>query len=236
MGAEVFDQHLLLAAKAAADTRFHHADTAYRQAEQGSNHAPYMERNLCTCANYQPVIFVPVGDGNVRLDACLLYLMHIIFALEDKIGGVQRAVHIVMVNEQLDRDVAFGVVDHLRIGFIVNHGRACLQRLFGRKNGGQLFVFDLDSFQRLLHELRRFRGYCRHPVANVAYFRVQADLVVGGRLRVTLTAAGVDDARQVGVGLHGVNARQRQRGRRVDREDAGVGYRTGEQAAVEHTR
>ena len=98
MGAQVFDQHLLLAAKAAADAGFHHADTAHRQTEQGRNHSAYMEGHLGTCADDQPVIFVPVGDDNMRLDTGLLHLMHIVFALEDKISRVQRAIHIVKVN------------------------------------------------------------------------------------------------------------------------------------------
>ena len=169
MGAQVFDQHLLLAAEAAADTRFHDTDPADRQAEQGRNHAAYVKGDLGAGANDQPVIFIPVGNDNVRLDARLLHLVDAVFALEYKVGRFKRGVDVIMVHKQFHGDVAFGVVDHLRVRFVVDHRRAGLHRFLGRKNRWQLLVLDFDPFQRLLHQFRGLRGYCRNPVADIAH-------------------------------------------------------------------
>ena len=85
---------------------------------------------------------------------------------------------------------------------------AILCGFVGGEYRGQLLVFDFDAFQRFLHQLRGLGGHGCHPVADVTHFRIEADLVVGGRLGVALAAAGVDDAGQVGVGLDGMDAGQ----------------------------
>ena len=235
MGAQVFDEHLLLAAEAAADARFHDADAADGQAEQGGDHAADVEGDLGTGADDEAVVFIPVGDDDVGLDAGLLHLMNAVFAFEDKVGRFERGIDVVMVHEQFDGNVAFGVVNHLGVIFVVNHGRAGLHRFFRREGRGQLFVFDFDAFQRFLYKLRCFGGHGGHPVADVADFRIEADLVVGGRLGIALAAAGVDDAGQVGVGLDGMDAGQCQGVGGIDGKDAGMGDGAGEEAAIEHT-
>ena len=236
VGAEVFDEHLLLAAEAAADAGFHHPDAAHGQAEQGRNHPPHVEGNLRAGADDQPVVLVPVGEDDVGFDAGLLHLMHPVFALVDEVGLGQRGLDVVVLHVEFDGDVAGRVVNLHRVGLVVDDGRAVGHCLFRAEDCGQNLVLDANQFQRLLDQFRRLRGDNRHPVAHVAHFVVQADLIVGGRLGIALAAAGVDDPRHVQVGEDRVDAGQLLRRAFVDAEDAGVGVGAGKQAAVEYPR
>jgi len=232
VGAQVLDQHLLFAAESAADSWFDNSNASNRQAKQRGNHTAHVEGHLSTRANDEAVVFIPIGDDDMGFDAGLLHLMHTVFAFKDKGGGGQGVIHVVVVHLQLHGDVADGVVNHLGVVFVMNHRRAGLRRIIGRKDGGQFLVFNADSFQCLLHEFGRFGCDSRHAVADVPDLRIEADLVVGGRLGITLTATGIDHARQVGVGLYGVDAGDCQRFRGIDRADAGMGNRAGEKAGI----
>ena len=80
--AEVFKQHLLLAAKPAANARLDDPDAAQRQAQQRGNDAAHVERHLRARAHHQAVILIPVGKARMRLDRSLLHLVHPIFVFE----------------------------------------------------------------------------------------------------------------------------------------------------------
>ena len=236
MRAQVLDEHLLLAAKAAADARLDDADLARGQTQQRCDHTPHVEGHLCACSDHQAVVLVPPAQHDVRLDCGLLHLVDAVLALIDVRGPGQRGVDVAEVHVQILRHVARSIVDLHGVGFVVDDRRPRLHGLHRVEDGGQNLVLDLDEFQRLLENLGRLGGDDSHAIADMAHLVVQAHLVVGRRVGVALPAGGIQHALHVLVGQHRVHARQRQRLALVDAHDAGVGVRAGEQAAVEHAR
>ena len=236
VGGQVLDEHLLLAAEAAADAGLHHPDAAHGQANEGGDHAAHVEGHLGAGADDQPVVLVPPAHHHVGLDAGLLHLVDPVLALVDEVGIGQGRVHVPVLHVDVDGDVALGVVDVHRVRLVVDHRRAGLHGLLRVEDRGQHLVLHFDELQGLLHQLRRLGRHDGHPVPHVADLAVQAHLVVGGRVGVALAAAGVDDPLHVLVGEHRVDAGQGLGLGGVDGDDAGVGVGAGEEAAVEHAR
>ena len=234
MGAEVFDQHLLLAAKAAADARLDHPDLAQGQTKQRRHHAPHVERHLGAGANHQPVVLIPPRQHDVRLDRRLLHLLHRVLALEDMGGLGQCGLHVAVIDMQVVDEVALRIVNFDGVRLIMHFRRAGLHGCHRVKHGGQHLVLDLDQLQRLLQDLGRLGGDDGDAVADMAHLVVQADLVVGRRVGIALPARGIDHARHIHVGEHGMHAGQGACLGGIDTLDAGVGMGAGEQAAVKH--
>jgi hypothetical protein len=134
----------------------------------------------------------------------------------------------------LDGNVAFHVGYAHRVRLVVDHRRAGLHGGDGVEDRRQHFVFHLDQVERGLGDLGRFGGDDGDAVAHVAHLVVERNLVPRVRVRPRLPARGVDDARDVLVGEHGMDARQRPRLAGVDARDAGVGVGAGEQRRVQH--
>ena len=85
------------------------------------------------------------------------------------------------------------------------------------QNGGKLFVVDADEIERLL---RLRLGGCRnrnHGLADVSH-------AVDRQERLVLDGSS-EEERKVATGHNNPHARRRESGRRVDRDDAGMGVR-----------
>ena len=102
----VLDQHFLLAAEPAADARLDHADALDRQAQHRRQDAPGVERHLRRGADDQPVVLVPVGDDDVRLEADLLHLGHEVLAFENVVRVGEALVDVADVDEDVRGQVA----------------------------------------------------------------------------------------------------------------------------------
>ena len=160
---EILDQHLLLAAEAAADARLDHADAAHRQPDQRRDHAAHVEGHLGAGADDQAVVFVPPGERDVGLDVGLLHLLDAVFAFVDKGGVGQGRVHVAVVHEEVDGHVVLGVVDAFGVRLVVDDRRARLHGRLRVEDGRQHLILDLDQLQRLLHQILGLGGHNRPP-------------------------------------------------------------------------
>ena len=68
-----------------------------------------MERHLRRCADYQTVIFVPIGDADVRLDVRLLYFWYFIFCLKNFICFSETFFNVANVNADFCGKILFRV-------------------------------------------------------------------------------------------------------------------------------
>ena len=107
----IFQQHFLLDAEAAANAWLDDPNLAYRQPQKRGDHTPGMERYLGAGADDQSLIFVPPTDGDVRFDGRLLYLMDIISALKNMVGFFEALLHVAQIGFDVMDDVAVGIVD-----------------------------------------------------------------------------------------------------------------------------
>ena len=130
--ADVFDLDFLFAAKTAANAGFHDADALDRQSQHGGEHSARVEGHLRAGADYQTVIFVPVGDANMRLNMRLLHLRHVVNALENAVGFGKTFFYIT----DIDADFGCQVFGCVRVGeidifrFIMQDGSAGFHRFF----------------------------------------------------------------------------------------------------------
>src|SRR5262245_7113927 len=76
MSWNIFHQHFLLAAEAAADTRLDDTNSFDWQIQYRREHSPYMERDLCGGTNDQTIVFIPISHADMGLDVCLLNFRH----------------------------------------------------------------------------------------------------------------------------------------------------------------
>jgi hypothetical protein len=233
---DVFDHHLLFVAEAAADARLDHPDALDRQPEHRGQDAPGVERHLRARADHQPIVLVPAGDTDVRLDGSLLHPRHLVFPLEDVVGRLQGRVHVPQFDAQAARQVALRVAVGKRhvVRLVVDHRRAGGHALAGVEDGGQLLVFDLDQLQRALGDLLGLGGHRGHAIANVAHLAVQADEVQRAGDRVRLAGGRMHHARDVLVGEHRVHPRQGARFADVNPLDPAVGNGAVQQLADQH--
>ena len=114
--------------------------------------------------------------------------------------------------------------ERILFGMLVQDDRIRQQRRIGIEQPRQLLVFDVDRGDRGFGDLRRFGRHGGDELAD------EADAVDREHRPVTQAAAEVVVA-DVAAGEHGVNARHRARGRRVDRDDLRVGHRARRKSA-----
>ncbi len=113
-------------------------------------------------------------------------------------------------------------------------GAPGLMASFSSKTAGKTSYSTLISLSACFGNFHRVGGDGGHAIAHVAHFVVEADLIVGRRIGVALSAGGVFDALDVFVMDDGVHAGQRDGFAVVDVQDAGVGVGAGEQLGVQH--
>ncbi len=102
------------------------------------------------------------------------------------------------------------------------------------ENSRQGLVGHVDEANGGLGNSQRVGGHRSHAVADIAHLVIEADLVVGRRIRVRLAAGRVLNALDVTAMDDGAHAGQRPRLAVVDGNDARVGVRTGQQLGIEH--
>jgi len=231
--ADVLDQHLLLDAEAAADTRLDHAYALGRQTNERGNDASHVIGHLRAGAHHQPVVLVPVGDGDMRLDRRLLHLRHAVLVLDDEISLGKTLLDVTDAGLDVRRHVALDVVDAPGVRFVVNDGCARLHRILRLQDGGQNLVFHLDQVKRALGDLKRLGSHGCHAITDEAHLVVETHLVVWSRLGPRLAGGGVDNTGQVGMRQHGMDAGQRTRFAGVDAHNAGMRMRAEQELRVE---
>ena len=146
MGGDVFNQHFLFVAKAAANARLNHSDALDRQTHHRSDLAANVKRHLGAGPNYQPVIRVPVGQGNMRFDVSLLHLGNNVFLLKDSICFSKTLIRVADINSNTGSQVAGWVrfVKIYVIWFVMNSGSIRMHGKTGVNDCWQLFVSHLD--------------------------------------------------------------------------------------------
>ena len=204
--AQIFNQHFLLAAKAAANPWLDDANALDRQFQQRRHHAAHMKWHLRARANYQPVFIVPPRDYDVRFDVALVDLVRAVGALEALVGSSQRGFNIANARVDFRREVAVAIGDGYRIRLIVNDRCARLHGRMWIKNGGQFLVFHLYQKQCGARNCGRFRCDNCYAVAHVTHFAVQRNLVVRRRIGMRLAARRINDAGHIGIRKHCVDA------------------------------
>ena len=95
------------------------------------------------------LIFVPVGDADVRLDRCLLYLLQPVGSFEDVGGLAQALLHIPNICTDGDHQIAAGVLYPDGIRLVVDNRRAFLQSLLGFEDGREQFIVHFDQLKCL---------------------------------------------------------------------------------------
>ena len=119
MSGNIFNKYFLFAAKAAADARFDHPNTFYRQTQHRSQLPADMEGHLGAGTDDQPVVFIPVSDHHMRLNMCLLYFWDFVFGFEDLVCFCQSFFNVANINvdarSQVPAGIRIGKIDILRL-------------------------------------------------------------------------------------------------------------------------
>src|SRR5919206_2746182 len=103
--------HFLLVAETSADTRLDDVDIADRDVERKGNHPAAMVRDLGAGSEDQALVLVEERNGDVRLEAGVLLILHVELVLHYEIGIVVSPFHITHLDIDMGRDVASRVVD-----------------------------------------------------------------------------------------------------------------------------
>ena len=134
-----------------------------------------MERDLGAGADDQAVIFIPIGDGNVRFDMGLLHLGNSVFGFEDLICFGEAFFQVTDINayrsSQVFLRVGIGKVDKFR--FIVDARGDGFHGISRVEKRSKNFIIHFDETESLFGNLRRFGGNEGNPVAYETDFVVQ---------------------------------------------------------------
>ncbi len=197
MSGNVFNQHFLFVAKAAAYPRFYHPYAFDRQADHRCDHPSYMERHLCAGAHHQAIILIPPGQGDMRFDVGLLNFGHPIFLFEDSISFSKTLLNII----DIDPDLGSQVNGWVRVGkiyifdFVVDHRRTRLHRFPHVDDRRDDFILDFDQAQCFFSDFQGFRGNHRHPVSHKTDLVIQREHIQRSWNGVRLTSCRVNHTR-----------------------------------------
>ena len=140
----IFDEHFLLAAKAAADSFAEHPHLVERKIEQIGQRAPRQERHLRRGANRQHTIGIDPGDAAMGLQRGVLHPLGCERALIGHGRLCERCRDIAEFAVGFRDDVARRIADAmLRRLVAVDGWRARRNRLCGIDHGGENFIGDL---------------------------------------------------------------------------------------------
>src|SRR5918911_1463051 len=104
--ADVFGQHLLLAAEAAADALAKHPDVDRVEAKQVAELRPRYKGRLTAGAHVQPLLLVEPGDRLVRLEVDVLDPVGLVLGLVDDIGLGEASLDVTYAPVHLEKYVA----------------------------------------------------------------------------------------------------------------------------------
>ena len=235
MADDVLDQHLLLAAEAAADARLDDADPLDRQAEERRDHAPHVERHLgrrCggrAARRRRASRSVTWGSSAQCATRWTWKVCSKTCSARANAPSMSRTV-LPSTCCAMFRAASRMPGESLSSWMTGAPGSTRLGRV---EDGRQHLVGDLDQPAGLLGQLGRLGRDGGDAVADVAHLVVEADLIPRVRVRPALARRGVLHARRVQVVDDGVDARQRARGGVVDRDDPRVRVRAAQHLRVQ---
>ena len=218
-----------LAAETAAQAGGDHAHVVERQAEHLGYFLAHGEGRLGVGPNGETAVGFHLRRGDARLQ--ILRVDHLGFV--NFVDHDIRFGHRFFGIADMDDGMAANIFE-LRVRgnsfrqrhVVVQGRRVRLGRFFGIEGHRQRFVDDLDFFERLPGDGRRFRGDGGDRVAH------EADFVARENMAVDITAA-VTHVRRIGGGHHGMDAGNFLCFAGVDADDLRVGVLAAQDRAVQ---
>ena len=225
MGGNIFNQNFLLVAKAAANARFNDPNSFDRKPQNRRHLPPNVERHLCARPNHQPIVLIPIGQGNMRLNMRLLHFGNSIFLFKDPVSLSKALFNIANVYAnfgcKVDGRIRIGKIDIF--AFIMNLNRAFLHRIARIDNYRKRFVGYINQRKCLFGNFGGFRGNKCHPIPDESHLVIQREHIQRTRNRVRLTRRRVNHTRKVFPGHHRRNTWKGFGFGSIDAHDPGMG-------------
>ena len=229
---EVFRDHLLLAAEAAADALGEDVEVAGPEAHQVAELLLGRERSLGAGADVPaPVLALP-GDRTVRLEMDVLHARRRIGHLVDGVGFLEALGDVADLAMQVAVDIA-AVGDDVLVVQKRGTGFHCKDRI---EDGREEFILDPEretSGFRRAFALRNHRG---DALSGEAHDIVEHVGVVGIDEMILVQCGAVEPPRHVLPVIDRDDAGHRQCRRLVDPRDARMSMRRAQHLEVQHAR
>ena len=190
------------------------------------------ERSLRAAPDGHLAVGIPHRRAVVRFNVSLVDGRRIEFTFDDNLGRLETGFEVTAFKPEVLGDVAelLGLfTERIRVHIFVEQRRVGLHRLGSSKHRLQYFVFHLDQLAGFFRNVDRMTAIeCLGPGQSVVPEMLQIDgpFAQFGDLVFRIG--------QIITGRHGMHARQRQCGRKVDRLDVGMGVRAAEHHPVQH--
>ena len=177
---DVLDQHLLLAAEAAADAVAVDPHGGRWEVEQGAQRATGEERRLRARAHVEVALAVEPGHRAVRFEMGVLDALGDVSRFVDEVGGREALLDVADMAMDLGENVARGIVDARLSSDVVDDRRARRHRGLGIEHGGQHLVVDDEAAAAFLrggfavgdHRCDALAGKPDHVVEDDGVIRV----------------------------------------------------------------
>ena len=222
--ANIFGQHFLLAAEAAAYTLAKDANALGHQVKKVAELLLGDMGRLAAGANVEPIFLEP-GDRAVRFEMRMLYAMRSVGGLVDHVGRVESCRDVANVAVNLEQDILPRTPDARLGALVVNDGSALAHRFFRIKDRRQHFVIDLDFAASFFRRAHGFRDDRRNPLAHEAHDVVEQVRVIGIDVIIVVGGGREQQARHILPCVNSVHARNSEGGILEDRLDARVRMR-----------
>ena len=176
----VLDEHLLLAAKTAADALAEHADLVHGKLEDVRERPPGQERHLRRGADVEHACGVEPGEATMGLQRRVLDTVAVEGGLKGDGGCGERRSDIAELAMCLRDEIALRIGNAVRAGAIrMNEWRAGRHRLFGIDQRRQNLVVDLQPTAGLLGSAFAVRDHRRDLLADEAHDIVEDAGILG---------------------------------------------------------
>ena len=125
--AQVFEDHFLLVAEAAADARLIDVDALDRQADQRRDDAANMEGYLSAGTDDHALVFIPVGDAGMRLEVSMLLALGGVLTADHFVGFCESGLDVANAGLDVMDDVVLAVEDAVGIRFVMKTAYATIK-------------------------------------------------------------------------------------------------------------
>ncbi len=230
---DVLDQHLLLAAEAAADAVAVDPHGGRREVEQGAQRAAGEERGLRARAHVEVAVAVEPGHRAVGFEMGVLDALSDVGRFVNEVGGGEALLDVADMAVDLGEDVARGIVDARLPPDVVDHRRAGRHRRLGIEYGGQHLVVDDEAPAAFLRRGFAVGDHRSDALAGKADHVVEDDGIVGVVAVELVPRRGEAARRRVLPGEHGDDPGHGERLLVADRQDAGMGVRRAQELHVQ---
>ena len=217
---DIFGQHLLLAAEAAADPFAEHSDLGRFQIEQIAQRPAGEERHLRAGTDVEHAAGVLPGDRAVGLERRMLDTLRDVDALVHHIGLGEAYFDIAMLPFDLSDEIALRVIDAAFRPLVVQKRRVGAHRLLGVEHRRQHLVVHLEPPATLFGGGFAVGDHGSHPLADEANHIVEhagVVRIVGADL---MARRGIQPWRRILEGEDGHDARHCHRRGAVDGANA----------------